>query len=210
MKIVETYSHLNGEEYLLVHHPETYGEIKAIIGEVDASQFLTKASKEKTMLGKMLYSPDMLNREFRRLFNAKGWAESRYHYYVTTNRKYLQEIVNVPLEDQLKFLQSQGVEKPIKSYKQTDFVKDRIAIEAQFGKYAFVAFDLFVKHLMFYSGDVINVGVEVLPMRSMAADPNGGRLMSTGIAYYEGEVYNILRHGRNSPPVPLLIIGIAA
>ncbi|MBE7445968.1 MAG: hypothetical protein HS132_12225 [Planctomycetia bacterium] len=25
----------------------------------------------------------------------------------------------------------------------------------------------------------------------------------------EGEVYNMLRHGRSSPPVPLLIIGIA-
>jgi len=46
-------------------------------------------------------------------------------------------------------------------------------------------------------------------MKSMAKDPNGGRLLSTGIAYYEGEVYNILRHGRNSPPVPLLIIGVA-
>ena len=27
-------------------------------------------------------------------------------------------------------------------------------------------------------------------------------------AYYEGEVYNVMRQGRNSPPVPLLILGI--
>ena len=86
---------------------------------------------------------------------------------------------------------------------QTDFVKKRIAIEVQFGKYAFVAYDLFVKHLLFYSGDVINVGIEILPMKSMQSK------MSSGVAYYEGEVYNILRHGRNNPPVPLLIIGIA-
>ena len=32
------------------------------------------------------------------------------------------------------------------SYNQTDFVKDRVAVEVQFGKYAFVAHDLFVKH----------------------------------------------------------------
>jgi hypothetical protein len=88
-------------------------------------------------------------------------------------------------------------------------VKDRIAIEVQFGKYAFVAFDLFVKHLLFYSGGIINVGIEVLPMKAMAEDARGGRLLSTGIAYFEGEVYNILRHGRNSPAVPLLVIGIA-
>lgn len=40
------------------------------------------------------------------------------------------------------------------------------------------------------------------PLKSMQNE------MSTGIAYYEGEVYNILRHGRNNPPVPLLIIGV--
>ena len=32
--------------------------------------------------------------------------------------------------------------------------------------------------------------------------------MSSGIAYYEGEVYNVMRQGRNNPPVPLLILGI--
>ncbi len=32
--------------------------------------------------------------------------------------------------------------------------------------------------------------------------------MSSGVAYYEGEVYNVMRQGRNSPPVPLLILGI--
>ena len=72
----------------------------------------------------------------------------------------------------------------------------------QFGKYAFVAFDLFVKHMLFYSGGVINLGIEVLPMKSMQAQ------MSSGVAYYEGEVYNVMRQGRSSHPVPLLIIGI--
>lgn len=43
------------------------------------------------------------------------------------------------------------------SYNQTDFVKDRVAVEVQFGKYAFVAHDLFVKHLSFYASDVIDV-----------------------------------------------------
>lgn len=57
MKIVETYSHLNGEEYLLVHHPDLYKEIKAVIREVDASKCMTKTSEEKTMRGKKLYSP---------------------------------------------------------------------------------------------------------------------------------------------------------
>jgi hypothetical protein len=147
----------------------------------------------------------MLNKHFE----YRDWSESRYKYYVTTNRKYVEHMVKLPLREQKEYLISKGLTDPIQSYKQTDFVKDRVAVEVQFGKYAFVAFDLFVKHLLFYSGDVINVGVEILPVKAMATDPRGGRLLSTGIAYFEGEVYNILRHGRSSPPVPLLIIGIA-
>ena len=44
--------------------------------------------------------------------------------------------------------------------------------------------------MAFYVGDVIDVGIEILPMKSMSAE------MSSGICYYEGELYNVLRHGR--------------
>ncbi|MHB1233042.1 MAG: BglII/BstYI family type II restriction endonuclease [Burkholderiales bacterium] len=192
-----------------VHQPAIYDEIKSVIASLDATKCMTKTSNEKTMLGKKLFSPPALNKSFEAKFRSLGWSETRYKYYVTTNRKHLPELVGRPLKEQRAFLAAQGITNPIQSYKQTDFVKDRVAIEVQFGKYAFVAFDLFVKHLLFYSGDLIDVGIEILPMKEMSADQNGGRRMSTGIAYFEGEVYNILRHGRNSPPVPLLIIGIA-
>lgn len=209
MRIIETYSHLNGEEYLLVHYCNNYNEIRSVIKAIDCEACFTKKSKEKTMEGKILLDPGALNREFKKAFHALGWNEARYEYYLTTNRKHMEEMINLSMAEQRQFLSQQGCPKPLRSYKQTDFVKDQIAVEVQFGKYAFVAFDLFVKHLLFYSGNVINVGVEILPMKEMLADPAGGRRMSTGIAYYEGEVYNIMRHGRNSPPVPLLIIGIA-
>ena len=208
MRIVEHYSHLNGEEYLLVHQSGLYADIKRTIAGVDAFKFRTKVSREKTMPGKAIYSPTALNKEFARLFRADGWKSSYYRYYVTTNRTYLEQMVSLPVKEQKEFLQQKGVQDPIKSHKQTDFMKDAVAVEVQFGKYAFVAYDLFVKHLLFYSGGLINVGVEVLPTHEMAKDSEGGRSMSTGIAYYEGEVYNILRHGRSSPPVPLLILGI--
>lgn len=94
-------------------------------------------------------------------------------------------------------------EAPIFSYNQTDFVKDRVAVEVQFGKYSFVAYDLFVKHLAFYIGDRIDVGIEILPMKSLQSQ------MSSGVAYYEGELYNVVRQGRGVPAVPLVIIGIA-
>ncbi len=203
MEIIEKYSHLNGEEYLIVHHNNIYKEIINIINTIDADKFRTKVSKEKTMKGRLLYNPGELNREFKHLFKQRNWKDVRYSYYVTTDYSIMQELITLPLEKQKAFLIEKGVTFPISSYKQTDFVKENIAIEVQFGKYAFVAYDLFVKHLLFYTGGVINVGIEILPIKSMQSK------MSTGIAYYEGEVYNVLRHGRNNPPVPLLIIGIA-
>lgn len=201
MKVTQKYSHLNGEEYLIVHHKKLYKEIVDVIESIDASKFMTKESKEKTMNGKMLYSHIELNKTFNEKFNKLGWHETRYQYYITTEQRLLPELITLPYEKQKDFLVSKGIE-PISSYKQTDFVKDQIAVEVQFGKYAFVAFDLFVKHLLFYSGGVINLGIEVLPTKKMQSQ------MSSGVAYYEGEVYNVLRHGRNNPPVPLLILGI--
>jgi len=88
------------------------------------------------------------------------------------------------------------------SYNQTDFVKNRVALEVQFGKYSFVAYDLFVKHLAFYIGDHIDVGIEILPMKTLQSQ------MSSGPSYYEGELYNVVRQGRGVPAVPLVIIGI--
>jgi hypothetical protein len=202
MKIAQKYSHLNGEEYLIVHHNNLYKEITSVIENIDAKQLLTKESKEKTMPGTMLYSPIELNKIFNKKFNKLGWSESRYKYYITTDQKILPELITLPYNQQKQFLISKGIAEPISSYKQTDFVKDQIAVEVQFGKYAFVAFDLFVKHLLFYSGGLIDLGIEILPTKKMQAQ------MSSGVAYYEGEVYNILRHGRNNPPVPLMILGI--
>lgn len=202
MKITKKYSHLNGEEYLIVHHSDVYKEIKQIINDVDASLFKTKISKEKTMKGKKLYSPKEINKEYKRQFNNIGWKESRYNYYITLNRELMEKSLLMSPKEQKELLIANGEKEPIFSYNQTDFVKDKIAVEVQFGKYAFVAYDLFVKHMLFYSGGVINLGIEVLPTKALQIE------MSTGVAYFEGEVYNVLRHGRNNPPIPLLILGI--
>lgn len=47
MRVLGKYSHLNGEEYLIVHHKKLYKEIFDVIATVDALQFRTKISKEK-------------------------------------------------------------------------------------------------------------------------------------------------------------------
>ena len=104
-------------------------------------------------------------------------------------------------EQQKEEIEQDGA-TPIFSYNQTDFIKDRVAIEVQFGKYSFVAYDLFVKHLAFFVGDKIDVGIEILPMKQLQSQ------MSSGVSYYEGELYNVIRQGRGVPAMPLVIVGI--
>ncbi len=202
MKIVETYSHLNGLEFLLVHKKKLWSEIKTVINAVDAGGCKTKVSKESRTAGTVFYSPIDLNACFSRLLHAASWEESRVSYWVTRDVKLIRQTITLSPEEQKKEILAAGQE-PIFSYNQTDFIKERVAVEVQFGKYSFVAYDLFVKHLAFYVGDKIDVGIEILPMKSLQ------REMSSGISYYEGELYNVVRQGRGVPAVPLVIIGVA-
>ncbi|MDR2865758.1 MAG: hypothetical protein LBV68_09140 [Spirochaetaceae bacterium] len=201
MKIVEKYSHLNGLEFLLVHKPELWAEIEKVIKTVDGEKCKTKISKEQRMKGKLLYSPDDMNKAFKAELSKYHWEESRVNYWVTKNEKLIRKTLAMPPDIQKQEIESQG-EIAIRSYNQTDFVKNRVAIEVQFGKYSFVAYDLFVKHLAFYIGDHIDVGIEILPMKTLQSQ------MSSGPSYYEGELYNVVRQGRGVPAVPLVIIGI--
>ena len=202
MKIVETYSHLNGLEYLLVHKPSLWEELQSVVANVDAEKCKTKVSKEVTKKGNLLYSPIDMNLSFKDLLREHKWEESRVSYWVTKSEKLIRKTLIMSPDEQKKEIEAAG-ETPIFSYNQTDFVKDRVAIEVQFGKYSFVAYDLFVKHLAFYVGDEIDVGIEILPMKALQTQ------MSSGVPYYEGEFYNVVRQGRGIPAVPLIIVGIA-
>lgn len=202
MKIVEIYSHLNGLEYLLVHNRTLWKEVRTVIASVDAISCRTKVSKEKGMEGELKFSPIAMNVRFGTLLRAKKWKESRVSYWVTRSEKLIRQTLAKPADEQKKEIEDAG-ETPIFSYNQTDFVKERVAIEVQFGKCAFVAYDLFVKHLAFYVRDEIDVGIEILPMKSLQAE------MSSGPGYFEGELYNVIRNGRGVPAVPLVLVGIS-
>jgi hypothetical protein len=134
------------------------------------------------MKDELRHAPIEMNERFFTSLKALGWTKKA--------------------EEQKKDIVEAGY-VPIMSYNQTDFVKDRVALEVQFGKYSFVAYDLFVKHLAFYVRDEIDVGVEILAMKSMQSE------MSSGPTYYEGELYNVVRNGRGVPAVPLVILGVA-
>lgn len=202
MRIIETYSHLNGFEFLLYRKPALWSEIEASIASVDAHALAKKISKEKGMVGKELFSPKQMNAAMHTEFEKRGWAETRTSYWVTSDANLIRKTIPMPVAEQKRAILDSGHE-PIMSYNQTDFVKDRVAVEIQFGKYSFVAYDLFVKHMAFFVGDVIDLGIEILPMKELQS------MMSSGPGYYEGELYNLIRQGRGVPAVPLVIVGVA-
>ncbi len=203
MIIAAHYSHLNGLEFLEARKPDLLAEIKEVIENVSAEDCRTKISKEKTKLSKSLYSPRDLNKAFSVGFSRHDWMPAHADYWVCEDAKTNRKIIDLPAPQQKAEILNAGF-TPFRSKNQTDFVKDRVSVEVQLGKYSFIAYDLFVKHLAFYVGDKIDVGIEIIPMKSLQKE------MSSGPGYYEGELFNLMREGRGVPGVPLVLFGIAS
>lgn len=201
MKIANLYSHLNGFEHLIVHHKDLWEEIVAAIESIDANQF-TKKSKTKTSLGKTLYDQKLINKEFEKVLFPKGWESVKIHYYVTDDIPTAREIAQIRNKEEQRTIIERNGHTPYRTNNQVDFVKNRVAIEVQFGKYFSVAYDLHVKHTFFFLRNDIDVGIEIVPTRAMCLK------MDTGVAWYENELANVIREGRSNPTVPIVMIGI--
>ena len=195
------YNHLNAEEFLIVKRSAQWQQILAAIESIDANQFL-KISNDKTRRGEVLYNQVAINDEFKRILGSSGWNEMKTEYYVTGDISTSKDIVREKdAEVQKRTIEERG-HTAFSTYNQVDFVKDRIAVEVQFGKYFSVAYDLHVKHTFFFLRDEIDVGIEIIPTHAMM------RRMDTGVSWFENEVTNVIREGRNNPSVPIVIIGI--
>src|SRR5258708_13367631 len=149
MKIGVSYSHFNGREWLMGRRRSVWNEIRGTIKAIDAKKFHGRGSRKKSKMGNIPVSAMDVNDVMRAAFAKQGWRASRYDYMVSDDYKLTAEIMPLSLDEQMHKLVNAG--KPlIASYNQTDFQKNRVAVEVQLGKYSFIEFDLFVKHLAFY------------------------------------------------------------
>lgn len=176
MRVVYEYSHLGGGEILQVRHPEINAAIYEVIAEVKAER--TKESEERNKKGKMLYAPKPMNAQFRTAFRGRGFREMRDAYTIT--------------------IPDSEVEIP-GAYKQVDFVKDGVFVEVQFGKYAFMFYDM-AKFQYFYNESKAEVGVEIVAAHSLQQE------MSSGVSYGEQLIYDIERLKRHFPAVPVKVM----
>ncbi len=186
MIIAAKYSFNDGDAIQKIR-PHLIKEVEDIIVSVDASQCKTKKSKEITMPGKMLYSPRDLNSVFAEGFVSKGWEKKRVKCNYSTNY-YLPGHTPKPMRQS--------------AYQEMDFLKERLGIEVQFGKYAFMVYNVCAKMTIFHNLGYIDAGIEIVPVKSFADE------MSTGVSYFEQFVWDLQTRGVADIDIPVLIYGI--
>ena len=89
-------------------------------------------------------------------------------------------------------------------FREMDFIKERLGVEVQFGKYAFMVYNVCAKMTIFRNLGHIDSGVEIVPIKKFADR------MSTGVSYFEQIVWDLENRGIADIDVPVLILGIDA
>lgn len=190
MRIAGIYSFNNGKEAIKQLHQPQLEEILQVIESVDAESCKTKVSKEKTMRDRVLYSPPALNEAFKEQFTARGWI----------NHKIIAEYSKENYVPGYTPRIRGGREQP--AFRDMDFVKEKLGVEVQFGKYSFMVYNVCAKMTIFAKLDVIDCGVEIVPVKSFAEE------MSTGVSYFEQFVWDLEHRGVSDIDIPVLIFGI--
>ena len=72
----------------------------------------------------------------------------------------------------------------------------------QFGEYAFMAYNVSAKMTIFHNRNVIDTGVEIVPMKNMADQ------MSTGVSYFEQIKWDLENRGVADIDIPVIVMGI--
>ncbi len=187
MRIGGIYSFNGGEEAVITRYPVELEEVHNVIRSVDANLYKTKTSLEKTMPGRTLFHPKSLNLAFQDAF-----AEQRWH----THRVYCDYPTNFYTPDYAPKASVRG------AFREMDFVKNRVGVEVQFGKYAFMVYNVCAKMTIFHNEGVIDVGIEIVPLKELAME------MSSGVSYFEQFVWDLEHRGVADIDIPVLILGV--
>ena len=181
MQVGAMYSHKGGEEFIRARHDKELAEVVAAIEAIDAPFCLRKQSAEKTK-PPLLFSPEDLNEACKRDFCRLGWTKE-----APRSKK--------------------GYKEPRISYGGREFrgmdgIKNKVGLEIQFGKYAFMGYDIFSKMPIFAKRGLIECGIEVVVMATMI------RNMSTGVSSFSQIVMDMRERGVADVDIPTLVIGI--
>ncbi|HXF95591.1 MAG TPA: BglII/BstYI family type II restriction endonuclease [Gemmatimonadales bacterium] len=190
MRIVGEYSFKGGQRFIQVKYPTLLQEVEEVVGLVAAAAYKTKSSREKTMPGRMLYNPAELNDAFKKQLTKRSWRTVRVPCDYPTN--YYREGYRKP----------KGLNRG--AFREMDFVKEHLGLEVQFGKYAFMVYNVCAKMTIFNRLGIIDAGMEIVPVKEFADE------MSTGVSYFEQFVWDLEHRGVADIDIPVLVYGISA
>ena len=103
----------------------------------------------------LLFSPINMNSQLKEFLSKKRWIEKRIHF------------------------------KNQNAFREIDGLKNRVGLEIQFGKYAFMAYDIFSKMPIFKNRNLIDCGIELVLSNSMI------KHMSTGVSSFRQIILDI-------------------
>lgn len=182
MKIVNTYSFKKGEQFLKANHPKELLNVIKAINNLDATSCLTKESAEKTMEGALLFSPRDLNHHLKTALHKQGWTEKAKD----KKKEYI--------EPRHAFGGGR--------FREMDGIKNKVGLEIQFGKYAFMGYDIFSKMIIFKNLGYIECGIEVVPAEELV------KQMSTGVSSFDQLLVDFNNRGESNIDIPVFVIGI--
>ncbi len=186
MRVVGVYSFNKGQEVVEQKYPHLLAEVYQVLASVNAGDHKTKTSKEKTMHGKLLYNPRYLNKSFSEGFMARGWKKQKVKSEYST-KYYVSEYSSTPVPG---------------AFREMDFLKEKLGVEVQFGKYAFMVYNICAKMTIFKNLGFIDTGIEIVPVKPFAEE------MSSGVSYFEQFVWDLEHRGISNIDIPVMILGI--
>jgi len=183
MRVISSYSFKGGEEYIKRHHANEPQEIYDAISNLNGADALCKISAEKTMKGKLLYSPEKMNYDLKAYLHERDWTEAN-----PAGKKGFRE-------PRISFGKGR--------FREMDGIKNKVGLEVQFGKYAFMGYDIFSKMIIFKNHGLIDCGIEVVATQALV------NKMSTGVSAFEQLMIDFEHRGESNIDIPVLVLGIA-
>ncbi len=187
MIIAARYSFCDGEKIIASKYPTFLKEIESCISQIDAKKCKTKIGKETTNKGVRLYSPVSLNNRFKKYLIPLGWEKKRVK-------------CDYPLHHYVEGYDPKRMRKG--AFREIDFLKEKLGVEVQFGKYSFMVYNVAAKMTIFRNLKYINMGIEIVPVKALASE------MSSGVSYFEQFVWDLEQRGESNIDIPVLILGI--
>jgi len=171
MIIKDVYSHKGGLEYIRKNNPKELDDVYKAVKSININKALSKKSHEKTK-SSLLFSPIDMNNQLKKKLSKKKWISK-----------------SISFKDQKN------------AFREIDGLKNRLGLEIQFGKYAFMAYDIFSKMPIFKNRNLIDCGIELVLSHSMI------KHMSTGVSSFRQIKLDIEARGIADLDIPTLILG---